>query len=112
MATQRIPVPLLNHQLAANAIVPALESAMSACDARLAAIVAIPDPERTFDNTVEALEQAAASFGDAAQRLQILKDVHTSPEVRGAAAEAEEKAGQYSVRMGARRDLYRAVKAY
>jgi thimet oligopeptidase len=108
----RIPVPLLNHRIPAEAIGPALDAAMAECDARLAALVALPAEARTFANTVEALEQAGASFSDAAMRLQILKEIHTDPAVRDAAAAAEEKSGQYGVRMGARRDLYQAVLAY
>lgn len=108
----RIAVPLLNHRLSPDAIGPALDKAMAECDAKLAALAALPALSRTFANTVEALEQAGASFSDAAMRLQILKEIHTDPAVREAAAAAEEKSGQYGVRMGARRDLYAAVMEY
>jgi thimet oligopeptidase len=109
---ERQPVPVLAHHLTTAAIGSTLEAAIAACDARLASLVAIPVAQKTFENTVEAIEQATADFSDAALRLQVLKEIHTDPDVRSAAAEAEEKAGQYAVRIAARRDLYAAVTAW
>jgi thimet oligopeptidase len=104
--------PLLEHRLTPAELAARLDSARAASDAKLARVADMADGERTFANTVDAIEQAVSTFLDAAYRLQILKDVHTDPAVREAAAAAEERASQYGVQVGARRDLYRAVKAY
>lgn len=111
-ASPRVAVPLLEFDLAPDLIAQRLTVAISESDAKLAAVVALPAAQRTFANTPEAIEQAIAGFWDTAQRLQILKDIHTDPKVREVAAAAEEKAGQYGVKTSARRDLYLAVKAW
>jgi thimet oligopeptidase len=105
-------VPLLNHRLPADQLVPKVEAAIAACDDALASIAGLPDARRTFANTVEAMENATALFSDTAQRVGILKEIHPEPAVRDAAAQAEEMAGQYGVRVSARRDLYQAVLGY
>src|SRR6185369_6710707 len=104
----RQPVPLLDHKLTPAQITAGLDKAIVDCDAELAKVAALKDGERTFANTVDAIEQAVATFSDRAYRLQILKDVHPNGDVRSAAADAEEKSGAYTVKIGARRDLYLA----
>src|SRR4051812_4879526 len=104
--------PRLNHRLPAEEIPRKLAAAMAACDEQLNLVATTPDSQRTFANTPEAIEHALAMFSDVAQRLGILKEIHPAPDVRDAAATAEETAGQYAVKVGARRDLYRAVTGY
>lgn len=108
----RRAVALLEPEQTPAGIAKTLAEAMARCDAELAKIVAIPDAERTFDNTVGALEYATAQLLDTTQRTQIWKDVHTDAAVRDAAAKAEEDSGQYLVKLGARRDLYQAVMGW
>ena len=110
--TKRVPVPLIEHQLTPEEILARGQAAEAKCEQALAAIVAIPDAERTFDNTVEAFEQSLMSYIDTAQRVGILKEVHTDEAVRGAAATAEENAGKYLVKVASRRELYQAMKGY
>ena len=109
---KRAPVPLIEHAVSPDEILKRSQAAEAKCEEELAAIVAIPDSDRTFDNTVEAFEQSVMSYIDAAQRTGILKDVHTDEQVRNAAASAEESAGKYLVKVAARRDLYQAMKGY
>jgi thimet oligopeptidase len=111
-AVQRVPVPLIEHRLSPDEILRRIQSAEADCDRALARSIAVPDAARTFENTAGAMEQAVASYSDAAQRLQILKDVHPDAKVRAAAATAEESAGKYLVKIASRRDLYRATKAF
>ncbi len=108
----RVPSPLIEHRLTPAQISTRIEDAEKSCDAALATIAALPASERTFANTMEALDLAVAAYMDAATRLGILKDIHTDREVRAAAAQAEERAGKYFVKLASRRDLYAAVKAF
>jgi thimet oligopeptidase len=111
-AVKRTPVPLIDHKVAPEKIEPAARAAAAACDEKLAKVAALGDGERTFQNTVNALEQAVITYLDAVQRLGILKDVHPDKAVREKAAAAEENAGKYLVKLSARRDLYKAVRGY
>ncbi|HVO19053.1 MAG TPA: M3 family metallopeptidase [Anaeromyxobacter sp.] len=111
-APPRTAVPLLEHRLSPEQIGARMEAAEAACDQALLATVAVPDAERTFANTVEALEQALDGYADVAGRISILKEVHPEAEVRAAAGEAEERFNRYAVAVASRRDLYRAVKAW
>jgi thimet oligopeptidase len=111
-APRRLAVPPLDHDVKPEALGQRLDAAIAACDRALAEVVAVPDAQHRFANTVEAIEQSVATFSDATMRLGILKEIHTNPDVRNAAAEVEERAGQYGVLIGARRDLYQAVKEY
>lgn len=112
MKTNRVAVPLLDHRIAPDDIATRLQARQDEAERRLDAVAALSDGARTFENTVEEIEQATADYVDTAQRLQILKDLHTDPAVRSAAAQAEEQAGRFLVKVGARRDLFRAVKAW
>ncbi len=109
---QRVQVPLIDHHLAPAQIAERLQAAQAECDKALAALVAVPDAQRTFANTPEAMELALDSYGDTAGRLSILKDIHPDEKVREASAQAEETAGKYMVQIASRRDLYRAIKGY
>lgn len=108
----RIAVPLIDHRLNPEQIAQRLDTARTACDARLAAVVALPDAQRTFANTVAELEDATVTFADAAGRLDVLANIHTEATVRDAAAMAQMQAGQYLVEVSARRDIYGAVKGW
>ncbi len=81
-------------------------------DAKLAALIAVPSAKRTFANAFGAYEQALADYSDAAGRLGFLKDIHPDAKVRAAGAACEERAGKYAVTVGARKDLYLALKDY
>lgn len=110
--TSRISVPLIDHRLSPDALRLAIATAETRLEEELATIAGLPDEKRTFGNTVEALEQAVAAFGDAGMRLGILKEIHTDAAVRDAAAEVDELMGQTLVRVASRRDLYQAVKSW
>ena len=108
----RVAVPLLEHRLTKAQIHARLDDEQATCERALAALAALPDRDRTFANTVEALEQAVAEYQDVSGRLSILKEVHPEASVREAAEEVEEQAGRYLVAVASRRDLYQAVKAW
>jgi thimet oligopeptidase len=112
MTLPRVAVPLIDHKLAPDQILQKSQAAEAECEKALKAIIELADPARTFANTVEAMEQAVDDYGDAAQRLGLLKDVHPDEKVREAAAVAEENAGKFLVKIASRRDLYKAVKGW
>ncbi len=108
----RVDVPLVDHRLSPEQIQARMAEAQGACDRALAAVVAVPDGDRTFGNTVEAIEQALSTYTDAALRISVLRSVHPSPAVREAAAAADESFERHTVEVASRRDLYRAVQAW
>lgn len=81
-------------------------------DAKLAALVAIPDAKRTFADSFGALDAAFGDFGEQAARHTFMKDIHTDAAVREAAGACEERIGKYAVAVSARKDLYQAMKGY
>ena len=107
-----VDVPNLRYQYTPEEIAAACEAAEKTADAKLAALVAIPDAARTFQNSFVAFEQATTDYGDAVGRLSFMKEVHPDAKIREAAAACEERAGKYFVNVGARKDLYLAMKGY
>lgn len=81
-------------------------------DGKLAAVVALADDQRTFDNTPAAIEQIETDLGVGAARLGFLKEIHTDAKVRDAAAACEESSSKYDVAISARKDLYLAMKGW
>jgi thimet oligopeptidase len=87
-------------------------AAEKTADAKLAALVSVPEGMRTFGNSVGAYEQAMTDYADTAQRLAFLKDIHPDAKVRAAGSACEERAGKYGVTVGARKDIYLALRSY
>src|SRR5256712_670140 len=81
-------------------------------DAKLAEVVGIPDAQRTFANTPEAIEQITADWSEVVSRAGFMKNIHVDEKVRGAAAACEEEAGKYAARLASRKDLYLAIEAW
>ena len=90
----------------------ACEEAIAACDAGVDAIVATRDGERTFANTLGALEAATDVVGQASGQYAFMAYVADDGDVRDAARASEERIDKYFVDLSFREDLYRAVKAY
>jgi thimet oligopeptidase len=107
-----VDTPDLRFDYTPEQLDQACADAEHAVDAKLAEIVAIPDAQRTFANSFGAAEQALADYGDASGRLSFLKEIHPDAKVREAAARCEERAGKHFVELGARKDLYLAMKGY
>src|SRR2546426_205255 len=81
-------------------------------DAKLAEVVGIPDAQRTFANTPEAIEQITADWSEVVSRAGFMKNIHLEEKVRAAAAACEEEAGKYAARLASRKDLYLAIEAW
>ncbi len=90
----------------------ACEDAIATCDAAVDAIVATPDGERTFANTLGALEAATDGVGQASGQYAFMAYVASDDELREAGRAAEERIEKYLVDLSFREDLHAAIKAY
>lgn len=107
-----VNVPPLRWRYTPAQITTECQQAEMTARKKLAALVAIPDGQRTFRNSFDAFEQIMADYTDAVGRLSFMKEVHPAADVRAAAAKCEESSGKFFVEVGARKDLYLAMKGY
>lgn len=107
-----IDVAPLRHIFQPAELIALCEQAEKDTDAALAALVAIPDDKRTFDDSFVAFDRITARYGETVGRLMFMKDIHKDPAVRDAGAACEERAGKYAVALSARKDLYAAMKGF
>lgn len=107
-----IDVPPLRTSYKPDELTAACEKTEKDADAKLAALVAIPDAKRTFQDSFEALDAILADYGEAVARLSFMKDVHTQAPVRDVAAACEERSGKWMVAVSARKDLYLAMQGF
>ncbi len=103
---------VLHFDYKAEDLAPAEAAARQQLEKDLAALVAIPDEERTFDNTVLGYERAFEKYGDALGMSGFLSYVSTDKNFRDAALALQMQMSQYMVDVATRRDVYRAIKAY
>ncbi len=99
-------------ELTAEQLGEACGAAMRGCDASIAAIVAVPDDQRTFANTLVALEEAVEPVSQASGQYAFMAYVSADDALRGAAREWDEKLDKYLVGLSFREDLYAAIKAF
>jgi thimet oligopeptidase len=88
------------------------QGAMDACDAAVAEIVAVPHGQRTFANTLLALEEATDRLSQASGQYAFMGYVSADEKLREVAREWDEKIDKYAVALSFREDLYEAVKAF
>lgn len=86
-------------------------NAIEAADQLVALLVGV-DGQRTYDNTMQPLDDLGVVIGDANGRGSFMARVHPDEEVRQAAVAAEEKMAKWSSELLMRTDLADAVKAY
>lgn len=97
----------------APADLPALEArAEQELNAALNAVVSVPVEQRTFENTLLALESAYTNYWFVPKSLSLLAYFHQDAAVRGAAAELESKGSVTKTAVLARRDVYQALQEY
>lgn len=77
-----------------------------------AAIRTIPAVERTFENTVYALEVSGNQESDETNRIGILKEVSTDPKIRAAAAKTLESLQKQLVEIEFDPRMYAVIKEY
>jgi thimet oligopeptidase len=88
------------------------ETAIKDLEAKLAAIAAIPAPQRDFKNTMLAFETATSDFSEAVQLPIMMAYVSDNAALRAASQELELKISQYSVDLMTREDVFAALNAY
>jgi len=90
----------------------ACESAIAGCDEAIARIVAIPAGDRTFANTLLAIEEATSAVGGASGTYAFLANVSPDEQLRETARHWDEELDKYVVGLSFREDLYAAVRAF
>src|SRR3990172_4298920 len=93
-------------------IAAACKEAMDTCDAAVARIAAVPDGQRTFANTLLALEEATDRVGAASGAYAFMAYVSSDDALRNAARDWDEKLDKYGVALSFREDLYAAIRAF
>lgn len=89
-----------------------VDAAIKRANDAVAKIVAVPDSQRTFDNTLGAVDDLLANLESDTSLLIFMSNVSPDAAVREASQKAEEQAGNYAIELGKREDLYKAVMAY
>ena len=84
---------------------------MSEADRRYDAIAKLKDGDRTFDNTVLAMEKVGTWAGEEISVPLFLKYVSTDEKIRAAGDTLEVEFSRWAIRTQAREDLYAALKA-
>ncbi len=93
-------------------ILAAAETAMRDCDAAVDRIVAVPDGQRTFANTLLALEEATNVVGQVGGTFGFMAYVAADDALRTAGRETEERLQKYGISLSFREDLYAAIRAF
>lgn len=90
----------------------ACRAAVGDCDARIAALVAVPAGQRTFANTVLAVEEARAAVAEAEAAWGVLADASPDDGLRAVAREWGERLGRRKTGIDFDEEVYRAVRGY
>jgi thimet oligopeptidase len=86
--------------------------AMESCDAAIAAIVAVPDDERTVANTLLALEEALEPVSLASGAYAFMAYVSADDALRERGRELDQELDKYQVGLSFREVLYAAIRAF
>ncbi|MPZ97721.1 MAG: hypothetical protein GEU80_00045 [Dehalococcoidia bacterium] len=88
------------------------DEAIVECDRLLDGIVAVPDGERTFDNTLRILDEVGDRLASASGQYGFLGYVAADKELRDVAIEYEQKLDTYGTSVGFREDVYHALRGF
>lgn len=89
-----------------------IKAAVKKADDAVAAIIAIPNDKRSFDNTIGALDDINVRLDDDTSLFIFQQYVSTDAKERDDARAADEYVSNWGIQLGKREDLYKAVKAY
>ncbi|WP_428077121.1 M3 family metallopeptidase [Candidatus Avelusimicrobium fimicolum] len=103
---------VLHFNYRAQDLVPAEAEARVKLEKDLAALIAIPQGERTFENTIMGYERAFDNYGNALGMSGFLSYVSTDKQFRDAANDLQMQISQYMVDVATRRDVYKAIREY
>lgn len=96
----------------AQQVPQAIKDALKRADDVIAKIIAIPDDQRTFDNTLGALDEMGVRLDNDTSLFIFQQFVSTDGNTRDEARAADEMVSNWGTELGKREDLYKAVKAY
>lgn len=96
----------------AQEIPKAIKDAVAKADADIAKIIAVPDADRTWANTLGAFDDLSARLERETSMPIFMANVSTDPKVRADARAGEEFLGNWGVEVSQREDLYKAIKAF
>ncbi|MCQ2410782.1 MAG: Zn-dependent oligopeptidase [Elusimicrobiaceae bacterium] len=103
---------VLHFNYKAEELAPAEAAARKELEKDLAAFVAMPAEKRTFDNTILGYYRIFQKYHRALGVSGFLGYVSTDKNLRDAVTALEMQVSQYMVDVSARRDIYRAIRAY
>ena len=103
---------VLHFNYQAQDLAPAEAAARVKLEKDLAALIAIPQAERTFENTIMGYERAFDNYGNALGMSGFLSYVSTDKKFRDAANDLQMQISQYMVDVATRRDVYKAIREY
>jgi len=89
-----------------------VEQAFTNADVEITEIIAVPDNQRTFENTIGALDDMMARLDDASNMAVFMSYVHPDAAIREAAQGGEQLWSDWSIDFATNLDLYNSVKAY
>ncbi len=89
-----------------------IEDAIARADKAVAAIIAVPDEKRTFENTLGAIDDLLARLDSGTNMAQFMAYVSTDAAERDASNAAQLRIESWMIDLSKNEDLYRAVKAY
>jgi len=96
----------------AQEVPQSVKDALARADDAIAKIVAVPDGERNYENTLGAYDDMIARLERDTSMFIFMSNVATDAKVRDSSRAAEEAVGNWQVETGLREDLYKAIKAY
>lgn len=103
---------VLHFNYRAQDLAPAEAEARVKLEKDLAALIAIPQEDRTFENTIMGYERAFDNYGNALGMSGFLSYVSTDKQFRDAANDLQMQISQYMVDVATRRDVYKAIREY
>lgn len=103
---------VLHFNYQAQDLAPAEAEARVKLEKDLAALIAIPQAERTFENTIMGYERTFDNYGNALGMSGFLSYVSTDKKFRDAANDLQMQISQYMVDVATRRDVYKAIREY
>ena len=98
--------------ITADHITSATASIQEKVNADIEKIVSLADEERTYENTLLALDDLSAMLSDVHAVIYLLGSTHSDSLIRNTAIESRVKISQFGNQIRLNEDLYKAVKAF
>lgn len=103
---------LLVSSAPAQEVPHSIKDALKRADAAVLKIIQTPAKQRTFNNTIGALDDISVRLDNDTSMFLFMQYVSTDANTRDASRAAEEFVSNWAIELGKREDLYKAVKQY